>query len=373
MVAAVVGDDAVDHRASGGVVAHVEVQGVAPDDALDTALRAGLLGAEVAEAHVADVLRGRDVEQHHVRAAVGRALDLHVAREVQHLGVVGDPGTDRDRGVGELGRTVERHGRAVDGGDGATVVMLGVALDRRGVGGRDHDLVADPPPLGVGDGDGRVALRDRGGEVGPGALAGPLQIEHPGADDPQPDVGVEGLHRVAADHAVFVDALEDDPVGHIRCLGARTQGAAHDHVAGAGERARARHVEDQFAAGLDPHPGDRGVDVEDHGLVDHCDVLGPGDRAAPGRGVAPAGRSGGRGGRGLVGGRRGAGCRGATVGRRAAAGGLLVVDQEVGEEARADQPAGARHRQDLASAEPWRPARCGLGGLGYGVWFVWFV
>ena len=161
VVAAVVGDHAVDHRAAGGVVAHVEVQRVAALDALHAglALVAGavLLGAEVAQADVRDRLRRLDVEQDDVGPPLGRALDRDVAGQVEHLGRVGDALADGDRRVGELERAVEGHPPAVDRLHDPPVVQLGEALGLGRLGGGDDDLVARQPAAGVGHRDRAVA------------------------------------------------------------------------------------------------------------------------------------------------------------------------------------------------------------------------
>ena len=84
MAAAVPGDDALDDASMRPVMAMVEVEPVASQDALGVLSR-GLPRTQVSEGRMLDGLRLRRADED-VRAAAGGPFDPNVPREVQHLG-----------------------------------------------------------------------------------------------------------------------------------------------------------------------------------------------------------------------------------------------------------------------------------------------
>ena len=194
MPAGVADHHTLDHRSPRAVVAHVEMEAVAPlDRGRDRAV--GVVEGELPRPHVADRHRlerlapgGADED---VPAPLGEALDADVAGEVGHLGgqeaAAGGVGPGVERRVGEPGRPVEGQGAALDLPDRRRVEGGEVLLDGRAERRGQRDLVPGPPARRVGrEGDPGGAGLDRAGDPGPGQLGRAGQVEGAAADHQRP-------------------------------------------------------------------------------------------------------------------------------------------------------------------------------------------
>ena len=172
MPAAVPGDNALNDASMRPMMAMVEVEPVAPQDALGVLSR-GLPRTQVSEGRVLDGLRLRRADED-VRAAAGGPFNPNAPREVQHLGAAVAEG---------------RH----------CIALREVA--RREIVRADgcHDQFVSTLPCWR-----------RAGSI-PTLLLRPLDVQHAVADHPQADIRVDRV-QAASDECRLVDVHEPEDV-----------------------------------------------------------------------------------------------------------------------------------------------------------------